>query len=79
MKNVTITLKEDVAQWARVRAAHQNTSVSKLVGDMLRKLMIEERGYRSALRQYLSRGATRLKEGGGYPRREEIHDRKSVR
>lgn len=34
MKNVTITLDDEVARWARIRAAEQNTSVSRLVGDM---------------------------------------------
>ena len=33
MKNVTITLDEEVARWARVMAAEQNTSVSRLVGE----------------------------------------------
>jgi hypothetical protein len=32
MKNVTVTLKEDVARWARVKAAEQDKSPSKLGG-----------------------------------------------
>ena len=35
LKNVTITVTEEVARWARRQAAEQNTSVSKLVGRML--------------------------------------------
>ena len=42
MKNVTITLDEEVARWARIIAAEQNTSVSRLVGEMLREKMIDE-------------------------------------
>jgi len=32
MKKVTITLTEEVAKWARTKAAEENTSVSKPVG-----------------------------------------------
>jgi hypothetical protein len=39
LKNVTITLKPEVAQWARRLAAEKNTSVSKLVGEMLEREM----------------------------------------
>jgi len=35
MKNVTITLPENVARWARQQAGKENTSVSKLVARML--------------------------------------------
>ena len=35
MKNVTITLDEKVAQWARVEAAKAGKSVSRFVGDLL--------------------------------------------
>ena len=38
MKNVTITLDEKVARWARIRAAELNTSVSRLLGGMLERL-----------------------------------------
>jgi hypothetical protein len=37
MKNVTITLDEKVARWARIKAAEKDTSVSRLVGEMLRE------------------------------------------
>jgi hypothetical protein len=42
MKKVTITLDEEVARWARIRAAEQNTNVSRLVGGMLKEKMQEE-------------------------------------
>jgi hypothetical protein len=43
MKNVTITLTEEVARWVRIKAAENNTSVSRLVGDMLQvKMQVEE-------------------------------------
>lgn len=39
LRNVTVTLEEDVAQWARVEAARQDTSVSHLLGAILKERM----------------------------------------
>jgi hypothetical protein len=39
LKNMTITVREEVARWARRKAAEENTSVSKLVGRMLENQM----------------------------------------
>jgi len=76
MKNVTITLREEVARWARIKAAEKNTSVSRLLGEILQERMKEEEGYRLAMEQYLAQGPQSLKEAGQrYPRREELHDR----
>jgi len=76
MKNVTITLDEDVALWARIRAAERDTSVSRLVGEMLREKILEEKSYQAEMQQYLSRKPKRLKRPGArYPRREELHER----
>jgi hypothetical protein len=74
MKNVTITLEEEVARWARIRAAELDTSVSRLVGEMLKDQMAAEKGYDTARRRYLSRRAT-LISTATYPRRNDLHDR----
>lgn len=79
MKNVTITLEETVARWARVRAAERNTSVSRMVGEMLQEAMRSERTYDSAMRRYLASLPTALSAAGDYPRREELHDRSDLR
>jgi hypothetical protein len=44
LKNVTITLPEEVAQWARIEAAKKSLSVSKYVA----RLLEEKMGRRSA-------------------------------
>ena len=76
MKNVTITLKEEVARWARIKAAEKNTSVSRLLGEILQERMQEEESYRLAMEQYLAQGPQPLKNAGQrYPRREELHER----
>ncbi len=79
LKNLTITVEENVARWARIWAARHNTSVSRLVGEMLQEKMQEEEGYDMAMREYLSVKPTTLKRVGKYPSREELHDRHSVR
>ena len=40
LKNMTITVSGEVAQWARKKASEENTSVSKLVGRMLENQML---------------------------------------
>jgi hypothetical protein len=45
LKNVTITLSEEAAHWARKKAAEENTSVSKLVGQMLEDQMRQNDDY----------------------------------
>jgi hypothetical protein len=61
MKNVTITLGEDVAAWARVEAAKASKSLSRYINDRLAQEMREsaegERGktaQREALEEFLS-------------------------
>ncbi len=76
MKNVTINLDEEVARWARIRAAERNSSVSRLVGEMLKEKMREEEDYSLAMEQYLALKPKALKKAGTrYPRREELHER----
>ena len=75
MKNVTITLEEEVARWARIWAAEHETSVSRFLGGILKERMLEERSYASAMKQFLSQPPRTLKKGGTYPKRDELHDR----
>lgn len=76
MRNITIVVDEEVAEWARVYAARQGSSVSKVVGEMLREYMEQERAYDAAMLDYMSRSATALKESSSsYPNREDVHDR----
>jgi len=44
LRNVTVTLEEDVAQWARIEAARQDTSVSRLLGALLKERMEKSAG-----------------------------------
>lgn len=53
MKNVTITMDESVAEWARLEAARRNTSVSRLVGEILAEKMRHDDAYENAMREAL--------------------------
>jgi hypothetical protein len=80
MRNVTITLDEKVLRWAKIQAARLDTSVSRLVGDMLGERMEAQKTYGRAMRRFMGRKPVRLKESSGsYPSREELHDRPHVR
>jgi len=79
MKNVTITLDEDVACWIRIRAAEKEISVSRLVGEMLREKMRKEENYQASRQEYLSPQPQPLKNSDEkYPRRKELHDRQNL-
>jgi hypothetical protein len=78
LRNVTLTLEEDVARWARLEAARQDTSVSRLLGGILKQRMMETDNYEKAMRRYLARPPF-LKSDGKYPSREEVHDRDRLR
>lgn len=76
MKKVTISLDDETACWVRMRAAAQNTSVSRLVGVMLQEKMREDEAYLLAMEQYLAQKPKVLKKTGApYPSREKLHER----
>ncbi|MFQ5737540.1 MAG: DUF6364 family protein [Acidobacteriota bacterium] len=79
MRNLTVSVKEEVARWARIWAARHDTSVSRLVGQLLEERMLREQGYKRAMRDYLSASPAPLKKETGYPAREQLHDRQSLR
>jgi len=77
MKNVTITLDEKAAAWARVRAAERNMSLSRFVGEMIHEQMRHSREYERAMRAALA--AKPMKLEGPYLKRDELYDRSRFR
>jgi hypothetical protein len=76
VRNVTITLDDETARWARIEAAKQDTSVSRLVGELLRRHMLDAADYERARRSYMARPAVALTSAGGrYPSRDAVHER----
>ena len=78
LRNVTITIEEPLARWARLEAARQDISVSRLLGEFLKERMIEKEGYQRAMRRALARRPF-LSTDGRYLSREEAHDRANLR
>jgi len=80
LRNVTITLDEEIARWARIEAAREATSVSNLIASMLRERMLGADDYEAARRRYLAQDArVHGKTGHAYPSRHELHERDRLR
>ncbi len=78
LRNVTVTLEEPVAQWARMEAARNETSVSRLLGAILKERMRQNDEYEIAMRRALAPKSFPASDGQ-YLSREEAHDRDSLR
>lgn len=78
LRNITITLEEDVARWVKVEAARQDTSVSRLLAAILKDRMQGEGLYEKSMRRALARKPF-LKTDGRYLSREEAHERARLR
>jgi hypothetical protein len=80
VRNITITLDEKTAAWARRHAAQLDMSLSRYVGELLESTMRQSREYERAMRQYLARKPAKLKKRSSrYPSRDELHERDSFR
>ena len=75
MKNVTVTMEDAVADWARMEAARRNTSVSRLVGELLAEKMRRDDAYERAYQEWLNDKRTWTSDGRSYLKRDEIYTR----
>ena len=73
MKNVTITVEEPVLEWARIEAAKRNSSVSRLVGEMLAEKMRHDDAYQRAMHEWMADSTRIPTDGTPYPKRDEIY------
>jgi len=78
LRNITITLEEHVARWARIQAATNEVSVSRFLANLLKERMQENEEYEAAKRRALARKPF-PKSDGRYLTREEVHDRPGFR
>ena len=70
--NVTVALPDELARWARARAAEQDISVSRLLERLLGREMGDDLSYESAMRTFLRRKPSRISDGGAYPTRDSL-------
>lgn len=79
MKNITVTVDDEIYQRARIKAAEQNTSVSALVKAFLAKLTEEESNVERRKRLQRETLATiHAFSAGDRLDREEVHDRHAL-
>jgi len=78
MKNVTISLDEELAKEIRIMAANRSKSLSRFIADHLSSLVEGEKRRRAAKEIYFKRG-TLFDSGGKLIRREDLYDRKILR
>jgi hypothetical protein len=79
VKNVTVTLDEETARWARVEAARRDMSLSSLLREVLERAKAAHESYPQAMHRFRTRPPVPLKGRGRYPSREELHDRDGLR
>lgn len=76
MKNITVSVPDEVYRAARIRAAEQDTSVSALVADFLRSLAGSEAEFErlEALQREVVEGIERFSAASRLSR-DELYDR----
>ena len=79
MKNVTITVDDAALEWVRIEAAKRNTSVSRLVGEMLVEKMQREDAYARAMREWQADDVTFTSHAQPLPRRAELYAERTAR
>jgi post-segregation antitoxin (ccd killing protein) len=75
LKNVTITLDEELLKSARVSAAKRGVSVSKLVGEILAREVRQEDHYWQAFEAWKKIKPVQMTRKIGTLTREEAHER----
>ena len=79
-QNITLALDRQVLRKARAVAAQRGTSVSAMIAQELEKLLATDRAYEQAKVKALGHLRTPFRLGGAIlVKRDELHDRKSLR
>jgi predicted transcriptional regulator len=80
MKNITISMPDDLARKVRVLAAKADTSMSQYLCQLAAEKTAADDAYAAAMERFLSRSRGGLNLAGQkLPTREEIHDRDALR
>lgn len=75
-KNITIKISDEAAKWARRKAADENTSVSRLVGEMLERQMRLTDEYWHAFEHWKSMRPEAKAGAENRVSREDAHERR---
>jgi hypothetical protein len=75
-RNITIKLADETALWARRKAAEENTSVSKLLSNILEREMRLSDEYWRAFERWKSHSPVGAVGAAHRMSREEVHERR---
>lgn len=79
-QNITLSLDKDLILKAKILAARRRTSVSRMLGQEVEKLVAESELYEQARKSAFSHLLSGFHLGGEIrATREELHDRKALR
>lgn len=79
MKNVTVTMDDAALEWVRVRAARENASVSRYLGQLVEEARARDGAYERAMRGALKFGPLPLRVEARYLSRDQANDRSALR
>ena len=75
-RNVTIRISDEAAVWARRKAAEENTSVSRLLGEMIERQMRLTDDYWRAFEHWKWSRSRAASGAAGRMTREQAHERR---
>ncbi len=79
MKNVTVSMEEESLEWVRVKAARDNSSVSRYLGQLVEQARLRDGAYERAMRAALKFQPLPFPENTRYLSRSEANDRAGLR
>ena len=76
MKNVRITVSDDLARWLRLKAEEDDRNVSRWIAELLERMRRREEDYQEAMKSYLAMKPREIDwPDGRKPTRQELYDR----
>ncbi len=75
MKNVTISMADELAEWARVEAAQAGQSLSSWLADQLKRLRGGQSDLETEMAAFLATPEASMSDGGRTFVREDVYDR----
>lgn len=79
MKNVTVSMDDSALEWVRVKAARENASVSRYLGQLVEEARARDGTYERSMRTALKFRSLALPEQARYLSRAEANDRDNLR
>ena len=79
MKNVTVTLAVEALEWVRVKAARDNTSISRYLGQLVEQARAREGIYERSMRAALKFQPLAFPKNTRYLSRDEANSRAGIR